>query len=75
MTTYKVTIIGVSMNSYSMLTVLRIWNTIEVNMEDKDYLKATSADYKAGYEHGRTSMAIELSVALIIAGIIIYIFN
>ena len=44
-------------------------------MEDKDYLKATSADYKAGYEHGRTSMAIELSVALIIVGIIIYIFN
>ena len=44
-------------------------------MEDKDYLKSTNADYKAGYEHGRTSMAKELSIALLIVGVILFIFN
>ena len=44
-------------------------------MCDKDYLKATNADYKAGYEHGRTSMARELSIALLIVGIIAFIFS
>jgi len=44
-------------------------------MEDKDYLKSTNADYKAGCDHGRTSMAIELSVVLLIVGVILFIFN
>lgn len=43
--------------------------------EDKDYLKSTNRDYRAGYDHGRKSMAIELSKVLIIVGIVICIFN
>ncbi len=44
-------------------------------MEDKDYLRATNDNYKAGYEHGRTSMARELIALFISVGIIIFIFN
>ena len=44
-------------------------------MKDKDYLKSINADYKAGYDHGRTSMAKELLIALLIVGVILFIFN
>jgi len=44
-------------------------------MKDKDYLRATNDYYKAGYEHGRRSVIIELSIIIFVSSLLIFLFN
>ena len=42
---------------------------------NKDYLKSSSAEYKAGYDHGRTSMMKEVLIALFFVALVVVVFN
>ena len=42
---------------------------------DKDYMKATSAEYKAGYAHGRASMMKEIVIVLAVIALVIMVFD
>lgn len=46
-----------------------------MDIEDKDYMRSISAEYLAGYNHGRASMLKEILLAIAIVSVVIFLFN